>query len=70
MEHTVTLEDKIRHETGMDVFELWRHRFPDAPDRDPREGGGGLCIDCQTIAWYGYDGLCGWCYEERVNPFL
>lgn len=25
------------------------------------------CTACeQTFAWEGFDGLCGWCYEERL----
>lgn len=48
-----------------DPFTRWRRRFPGAPDTDPREGGAGPCAGdgCQTFAWYGYGGLCGWCWE-------
>ncbi len=65
-------EDAITKETGMGVFELWAHRYPDAPDTDPRVGGNGSCQgdECQTFAWYGYGGLCGWCYELQINPFV
>ena len=50
-----------------DVFTRWEEAFPAeaATDRDPRgpypcQGDG-----CQTFEWRGYDGLCGWCHEQR-----
>lgn len=53
---------------SVDVFDLWRRRFPDDDDTqaiDPRVDGDGPCRSClQTFAWRGYDGLCGWCFED------
>jgi hypothetical protein len=48
-----------------DVFSRWRRRFPDlnATDPDPRDERPCVGVDCQTFAWRGYDGLCGWCHE-------
>ena len=50
-----------------DTFTRWAERFPyqNAQDPDPREGP--VCMACgQTFAWYGYEGLCGWCFEEQA----
>jgi hypothetical protein len=50
----------------------WARRFPERAGTDPREdyecwSCGATFID--TPAWYGYDGLCGWCWDatERAE---
>jgi hypothetical protein len=53
-----------------DVFARWRLRCPAEAEADPdprvRFGEGGPCRECSTtFGWRGYDGLCGWCYEEQ-----
>jgi hypothetical protein len=50
-------------------LERWRirHRVEAARDPDPRELRACSGHDCQTFAWRGYDGLCGWCYEEEQD---
>jgi len=56
-----------------DVFDRWERRFPEAAarNRDPRGRSGGICRECgTTFAWFGYDGLCGWCYEDAHRPKL
>ncbi len=48
------------------LIQQWRLSFPDAPENDPRVGGDGVCRKCgETFAWYGYEGLCGWCHDEN-----
>jgi hypothetical protein len=51
------------------VFTRWEKQRPHeaAVSRDPR--GDACCrVDgCQTFAWRGYDGLCGWCHDEQVG---
>ena len=46
-----------------DVFSRWRTRIADGGSVDPRADAPCAGDDCQTFAWRGYDGLCGWCFE-------
>lgn len=50
-----------------DVFARWRVRHPEEArrDDDPRSHEPCNGRDCQTFAWRGYEGLCGWCFEEE-----
>lgn len=51
-------------------FDLWEMRFPDEADAYPDPRALGACQaaeGCNTMAWRGYDGLCGWHYDE-LNP--
>lgn len=50
------------------VFERWKLRCPEeaAADPDPRSLVPCRGSECQTFAWRGYDGLCGWCEHERL----
>lgn len=60
------MNEKVIKFPEQTVFTRWAKRFPldDIEDWDPREGQ--PCSECgTTFAWYGYDGLCGWCWEDR-----
>jgi hypothetical protein len=51
------------------TYDRWCERFPAMAMSDPRDRD--TCEECQqTFAWYGCNGLCGWCYEERSRPRL